>query len=162
MTHKFTSIISWVLVLTLTSCAQNHSILTQSKIEAINSELNDSFFKGDLSVIEKYLYEGTEIYIDLDPDPNSGQEQISLKEYRDLIKISLMFIEDIAVEEEIVSIDIDEQKGEATLVVKANISSDIMGMESVENTISTTLFGLVNGEIKILRTSDQLVSSSLE
>ncbi len=162
MKNTIHSISIIVLTLMASACHQHRSLLNSNNIRAINTELTDSFLQGDLSVIEKYLYHGTEIFIDLDPDPNQGLAQISLKEFRELAKMSLELIDDMEINEEIISIEIDSENDQATLVLKSHASTSIMGMTITENSISTTVFGLINGEIKILKTSDELISMSTQ
>ena len=155
MKQHFKFILLGLLILASASDAQNNSTFTEQKVKAINAEISDAIYQKDLSVLDKYLYEGTEIFIDLDPNPNSGEKQLTVKEYRELMEMGLMMIDDMEIKEDIVEIKINKKMDQARLKIKAHVSADFMGIKSTEESTSTTTFGLINGEIKILKIKQQ-------
>ncbi|MCB1582450.1 MAG: hypothetical protein R3E90_00950 [Marinicella sp.] len=151
-----------ITVLLLAACHQRQPFLTTKKIEAINKEVNAAIKQGDLSVLEQYLIADTEIYIDLDPDPTTGVKKIDYSEFKKLAQLSISMLDNMDIEEEIISIDLDDSNDQATLKVKAKVRTTMLGMIISEESTSTTVFGVIDNEIKILKISDELITLKTE
>jgi hypothetical protein len=53
---------------------------------------------------------------------------------------------------------VDEKKNQATLKEMSTVVSEMMGIMLAQVSVTETLFGVVDGEIKVLSTAEHLVS----
>lgn len=134
-------------------------VLNEETVEAISEEMTQAVLNNDFSVIEKYMYPGSEIIIDMDPAPGRGETKIEYDEYMKLTKMSMGMMKNPVIDNEILSIKIDGSKNEATIEEKTTAVMEMMGMKMRDVSISKTTYGVVNGEIKVLTARDQLISS---
>ena len=108
---------------------------------------------------DQYLFDGTEIFIDLDPAPNNPLEKVALNDFRMLAMMSLQMADEISIEDEILSINVNPD--EISLTSKSTVIISMMGERVTEVSEGTTVYGLVNGEIKILSMSSEIIASSM-
>jgi hypothetical protein len=113
----------------------------------------------DSSVLKKYIYPGTKIIIDMDPSPSSGKTEIPYEKYMPLIDMSYKMMKGADIHEELISIKIDTENNEGTIEEKTTAVLTISGMKIRDISINQTTYGIVNGEVKILRTEDELIST---
>lgn len=135
--------------------------LDESKVRQISKEITESVLNKDISVIEKYMYSGTKIVIDMDPEYNSGEKEISYDEYLKLAKMSMKIMGDIELFDEVLSITIDSERNQATIEEKTTVVMKMMGMDYEDVAISKTTYGVVEGKIKVISVEELLVSSGL-
>lgn len=134
-------------------------ILDENKVREISVEFTEGYKNKDISVFEKYMYSGTKIVIDMDPEYNAGEKEISYEEYLKLAKMSMKMMRDIELFEEVLSITVDSKNNQATIEEKTTVLMDMMGMAYKDVSISKTTYGIIDGSIKVISTEEMLVSS---
>ena len=151
-----------ILALMLTTgIAIADPIIDEAKVKEIGLEFKYSIKNKDFSIIEKYMYPGSKVVIDMDPANGRGEKEISYKKYMVLMKMSYQMMGESDIHEEILSISVDKAKNEATVEAKTTAILTMMGMKVEDVSINKTKYGVVNGEIKVLSTEDQLISSGV-
>ena len=151
-----------ILALMLTTgIAIAYPIIDEAKVKEIGLEFKYSIKNKDFSIIEKYMYPGSKVVIDMDPANGRGEKEISYKKYMVLMKMSYQMMGESDIHEEILSISVDKAKNEATVEAKTTAILTMMGMKVEDVSINKTKYGVVNGEIKVLSTEDQLISSGV-
>ena len=133
--------------------------LTEDVIKDISVELKHAMQNGDIAVFKKYLYPGSKIVVDMDPSNSAGQVEVSYDEYMQLLEISLPLMQNAVLHDEVLSISIDDQNNQATIREKTDATIEMMGVKIRDVSISETTYGVVNGQIKALTATDQLISS---
>ena len=133
--------------------------LTKDVVKAISVELTDAVKAGDISVFEKYLYPGSKIVIDMDPSPGAGEMELPYDQYMQILAMSLPMMKDAELHDETLSISIDDVNNQATIREKTTATIEIMGTKMQDVSINETTYGIVNGQIKVLTATDQLISS---
>jgi len=137
-------------------------LLDKTTIHQITEEISEAAKNKDVTPMEKYMYEGTVIVVDMDPHPDKGLVEMPFDDnFVDLAKMTMQMTTDWNYQDEIVSIDIDKAKNQAIVKEKSSVSYTIMGQKVSETTSAVTVYGVVNGEIKILNTREQLISSKM-
>jgi len=136
-------------------------MLNESTIKAIGEEFNQAALNKDTSIFKKYLFSGSKIIVDMDPANNRGEKEVTYDNFMKMMKMSLKMVEFISINDELLTLTIDKEKNEATIEEKTIAVIKTMGMEIEDTSINKTTFGVINGEIKILITQDQLVSSNV-
>jgi len=134
-------------------------VLDEDTVKAISKELIQAVKGNDFSVIEKYMYPGSKIVIDMDPAEDSGQMEISYDEYMALTKMGMGMMQSIDIQEELISISVDDKNNQATIEEKTTAVMEMMGVKMKDVSVNTTTYGVVDGEIKVLSTQDHLISS---
>ena len=148
-----------ISLLLLSGHASAEPTLTADVIKDISAELKEATLNGDVAVFKKYLYPESRIVIDLDPSNSAGQVEISYDDYMDLLEMSLPLMQDADLHDEVLSISIDEENNQATIREKVTATIEMMGTKMRDVSISETTYGVVDGRIKALSATDQLVSS---
>lgn len=136
-------------------------VVDERTVRAITDELYAAMLDGDVSVFEKYMYEGSRIVIDTDPWNSAGQVEVPYEQFMGLLTLSLSAMQDADIHNETVSIDVDEKNNQATIKEKTIAVVDMMGVTVRDESISMTTYGVVDGQIKVLSTEDQLVSTEI-
>lgn len=136
-------------------------VLDEAKVKEISEEFKQAMKNKDISVFEKYLYPGSKIIIDMDPKNNRGEKEISYDDYMKMAKMSLDMMSDSEIHDELLSITINKEMNEATIEEKTTAVVVMMGMKMEDISINQTTYGIVNGEIKVLVSQDQLISTGL-
>ncbi len=134
-------------------------ILDEKKINEIRAEITQSVKDSDFSVIEKYMYPGSEIILDFDPAADKGETEIDYDDFMELAEFSLQMMEGAEIHDELIALEIDKSNNQATVEEKTTIVMEMMGIKIEDISISTTTYGIVDGEIKVLYTKDRLISS---
>jgi len=134
-------------------------VLDEDTVKAISQELIKGVEGNDFSVIEKYMYPGSKIVVDMDPAEDSGQMEMSYDEYMALTKMGMGMMQSIDIDEEVISISVDEEKNQATIEEKTTSVMEMMGVKMKDVSVNTTTYGVVDGEIKVLSAEDHLISS---
>ena len=114
-----------------------------------------------MSVFEKYMYEGIRIVIDTDPSNSAGQVEIPYDQFMGLTALALSAMEDADIHIETISIDVDEAKNQATIKEKTIAVVEMMGVKVRDESVGVTTYGVVDGQIKVLSSEDQLISSDI-
>lgn len=133
--------------------------LTRERVVEINGTLIKAMENKNFQAYDQYLFDGTEIFIDLDPAPNNPLQKVALKDFRMLAMMSLQMADEISIEDEILSINVNPD--EISLTSKSTVIISMMGERVTEVSEGTTVYGLVNGEIKILSMSSEIITSSM-
>jgi hypothetical protein len=134
-------------------------VVNAETVRAISAELVQAAKDKNISIVEKYMYPGSIIIVDLDPDPNGGESQIGYDEYIKLTQMGFGLVENPVVHVEELSLSVDEENNQATIEEKSSVNYEMMGMKVQDVSVGKTTYGVVNGEIKVLKFSDQLISS---
>lgn len=149
-----------LLALTLfSSSLYADPVLTEQKVKDISKEMVQAIKDKDFSVMEKYMYPGSKITVDLDPANNRGEKEVSYEEFMMLTKMSMQMMGDAEIHDELLSISVDKEKNQATIEEKTTIVMEMMGMTLEDISIGKTTYGVIDGQIKVLSTEDQLISS---
>ena len=135
--------------------------LTEDVVKAISAELMDAVQEADISVFEKYLHPSSKIVVDMDPSPSAGQVEVEYEQYMALLAMSLPMMQNAELHEEIVSISIDEANNQATIREKVSATVEMMGTKVRDVSISETTYGIIDGQIKVITATDQLISSEV-
>jgi hypothetical protein len=153
-------LISASLVLVLLSINANaNPVLTEEKVRSINAEITQAARDRDFSVIEKYIHPSSSIVIDLDPAPNVGETEISYDEYIQLTRQSWGMVNNVDVNVQELSLSVDQENNQATIKEKSIVTYEMMGMKIKDVSVGETTYGVLDGQIKILKVADQLISS---
>ena len=131
----------------------------EKKLKAISTQFITALEEKNLRVVKKYLFPGSKITVDLDPAPGKGQRQISYQQYMKVAELSVGLLGDIEFQPEFISLEIDEARQQATVHEKLTATSYMHGRAKQEITLNKTTFGYINGQLKVLSTEDEIVSS---
>ena len=133
--------------------------LTRERVVEINGALIAAMEDKNFAAYDQYLYDGTEVWIDLDPAPDNELKKVPLKDFRMLAMMSLQMADEIIIEDEILSIQVNPE--DISLTSKSTVTISMMGEQVIEVSEGTTVYGLINGEIKILSMSSEMIASSM-
>ncbi|MFC3192827.1 nuclear transport factor 2 family protein [Marinicella sediminis] len=147
------------LLMSPLSSAQTTEI-TKERVIAIHESFIQAMHNRDFSVYEPFLFEGTQVYVDLDPAPDNELQKLALKDFRQLAEMSLQMVEELNIEDELLTIEINASGDQATLISKSTIQMSMLGTEVTEVSRGTTVYGLIDGAIKILSISDEIISTT--
>lgn len=134
-------------------------VLDEDTVKGISAEFTQALKEADIAVFEKYLYAGSKIVVDLDPSNSAGQMEISYDDYMGMMEMALPLMQDADIHAEVLSISIDDENKQATIKEKTTAMMDMMGVKIKDVSVSETTYGIVDGQIKVLVATDQLVSS---
>ena len=135
-------------------------VLNEETVKNISKELAAAVKNGDITIFEKYIYPGSRIIVDLDPALNTGKQEIPYDEYIKLAKMSLEIMKSADIHDELISITVDKDKNQATIEEKTTATFEMMGMKIEDVSLNKTTYGVVEGEIKVLITEDELLSTT--
>lgn len=155
-------------LLVLISCfswaAYAEIVIDKESVLRINKESYQAILDGDISIIEKYIYPETKIIIDMDPEKNKGETEISYENYIKMAKATMSMIKNPGVNvdysEEVLSVSLDEQKNQVTVLSKSTTVTEMMGFKLEDISEDEAVYGIVGDQIKLLRFKNQLISSS--
>lgn len=133
--------------------------LSEAQVTTIHKKITQGFLEGDLSFIDKYLYPGTKIFVDLDPSPSAGEKEVSMQEYRGMLEMGMQMMEDAEVDEQILKVTTDKDRNTVTIESKTIAQMTMMGIPMEDVSISTTVYGVVNNQIKVLEARDTIIST---
>ncbi len=134
-------------------------VVDEETVRSISAELAQAGRDKNISVIEKYIYPGSILIVDMDPAPGMGETEIGYEDYMKLTEQSWSMINSVDIHDEELSLSVDKDKNQATIEEKTTVDYEMAGMKIRDVAISKTTYGVVEGQIKILKTSDQLISS---
>ncbi len=149
----------FVSLLSLSGHASAETTLTEEVVKGISIEMKQAVQDADITVFEKYLYPGSRILVDLDPSNSAGQTEVGYDEYMQLLKMSLPLMQDAVLHDEVLSIFIDDENNQATIREKTSVTIEMMGIKIRDVSISETTYGIVDGQIKAIVATEQLISS---
>ncbi len=155
--NRFTSLLVTLALMPLSALA--NPVLDEATVRGISAEVAQALRDSDMSVLEKYLHRDSRIVIDVDPAVNAGQHQISYDEYMALSQMSMQVMDNVEIHDEIIAISVDEANNEATIEEKTTALIEAMGMKIKDVSLTKTTYGVIDGQIKVLSTEDQLISS---
>ena len=155
--NRFTGIVVALALMPLSGLA--NPVLDEATVREISAEVAQALRDSDMSVLEKYLHRDSRIVIDVDPAVNAGQHEIGYDEYMALSQMSMQVMESVDIHDEIISISVDEANNEATIEEKTTALVEAMGMKIKDVSLTKTTYGVIDGQIKVLSTEDQLISS---
>ena len=154
----FKVILSTIFAISFASNAVAETLLDKAKTEAINQEFIQAMKDKDLSIIKKYMYDGTKITVDLDPDKDTGEKELTLDKYIDFTKRPIEKMGTSDVDVRLISISINEGRNQATLKLKVKIVTENMGNNFKFVSTKKTVLGIVDEEVKIISSKDHLIS----
>ncbi|MEE9444136.1 MAG: hypothetical protein V3V19_00585 [Cocleimonas sp.] len=154
----FKSLVLTSLTLFLATPSFAETLLDEKTTEAINKEFIQAMKDKDLSIIRKYMFDGTKITVDLDPDENTGEKELSLEKYIDFTKRSIEKMGPSGVDVRLISITINEGRNQATLDLKVKVVTKNMGNNFKFVSTKKTVLGIIDEEIKIISSKDHLIS----
>ena len=150
-----------VLVAVLPLSALANPVVDEATVRAISNEIADAVRNGDVAVFKKYLHPDSRIVVDLDPAINSGQQEIAYNEFMALTEMSMQAMESIDLHDEVISVSVDEAKNQATIEEKTIATVEMMGIKMKDVSLTKTTYGVIDGQIKVLSTEDNLISSEM-
>ncbi len=153
-------IMAVIVNLLVISSSYAEPILSEETVKNIGEELAAAVKSGDISVFEKYMYSGSKIIVDMDPALNTGKQEIPYEEYIKIAKMSLKIMQNADIHDELISISVDKDKNQATIEEKTTATFEMMGMKIEDVSLNKTTYGVVEGEIKVLITEDELLSTT--
>ncbi len=133
-------------------------VIDEDAVRAISAETLQAAKDGDTSVIQKYFYSGSKIVIDLDPADDAGQSEIAYEEFVQLAEMGMEALSNAEFVVEITGIAVDEKKNQATVEETSTVVSQMMGVLLTQVSVTETLYGVVDGQIKVLEAVERLVS----
>ncbi len=136
-------------------------ILDEDTVRAVARELNQSFVDRDISVLKKYMYPGSRIIVDTDPAVNRGQIEVDYDSFMQLTEMAVQNLQEASVHDEVLSVSVDSEANQATIREKTTATMSMLGSKARDVSISTTTYGVVDGEIKVLITKDELISTEI-
>ena len=134
-------------------------VVDEKTVRAISDEFLDAALEGDMSVFEKYMYPGSKITIDLDPAEDRGELEVSYDDFMQLTEMAIGMLQEADIDNEVLSVSVDAARNEATIREETTSVMTMMGITMRDVSIATTTYGVVNGQIKVLETKDELISS---
>lgn len=149
----------FVCLLLTSGIASAETVLDEDVVRGISVELKQAVLDGDISVFKKYLYPGSKIVVDLDPSNSAGQVEISYADYMGLLEMSLPLMQGADISDEVLSVSVDAENNQATIKEKTIVIMEMMGVKIRDESISETTYGIVDGQIKALSATDELISS---
>ncbi len=149
----------FVSLLSLSGHASAETTLTEEVVKGISIEMKQAVQDADITVFEKYLYPGSRILVDLDPSNSAGQTEVGYDDYMQLLEMSLPLMQDAVLHDEVLSIFIDDENNQATIREKTSVTIEMMGIKIRDVSISETTYGIVDGQIKAIVATEQLISS---
>ncbi len=147
-----------LLSLLALSFAEPSITLDQEKANTLNKELVQAMKDKDLSFIQKYMYSGSKITIDLDTSDKKGEKKITYDKYLDLTRRTIVKMGKSDVDVKLLSLSIDKEKNQITIKSKIKILTHDMGRNFKFVSTKKTLLGIVDNEIKIISSKDHLIS----
>jgi uncharacterized protein YqgV (UPF0045/DUF77 family) len=138
-------------------------VVDEAAVKRIHAEMTTALESGDtnamLEVVEKYLYPGSKIIIDMSPNPNEGEIEIEYDKYIPMLKMSLDMMGDADIHEDVLGITVDKKLNQATIEIKTIANIEMMGIKIEDISVSETTYGVIGGEIKVIVSKDQVISS---
>jgi len=134
------------------------TLLNKEQAKEINKEFVEAMKAKDLSIIRKYMYDGTKITVDLDPEKGKGEKELTLEKYIDFTKRSIEKMGPSGIDTQLVSLAINEGRNQATITLKVKVVTKNMGNNFKFVSTKKTVLGIVDEEVKIISSKDDLIS----
>ncbi len=134
------------------------TLLNKDQAQKINNEFIEAMKAKDLSIIRKYMYDGTKITVDLDPEKGKGEKELSLEKYIDFTKRSIEKMGPSGIDTKLISLSINEGRNQATITLRVKVITKNMGNNFKFVSTKKTVLGIVDEEIKIISSKDDLIS----
>jgi len=155
--NKLASVI--ICLMLWSGLAVAEPVLDEATVKGISAEFSLAIENADIATFKKYLHPTSRIIVDLDPSNSAGEMQISYDDYMGMMEMALPMMQGSDIQEEVLSISVDQANNEAVIKEKTTAMMDIMGVKIKDVSISETTYGIIDGEIKVLVAKDQLISS---
>ena len=136
-------------------------VIDEGVVRAISAEMFQAVKEGDISIVEKYYYPGSKIVLDMDPADDAGRSEIGYEEFLMLAEVGIESMSGGEYMVEVTDVVVDEEKNQATIEESSTAVTEMMGVMLTQSSVSTTLFGVVDGEIKVLASEERLVSMDI-
>jgi len=140
--------------------AKQATQITRQQVIAINESFVAAMRQKNFAVYEKYLHENTVIYLDFEPGVDNEPVQVKVSEFKMLAQMSMQMTDAIQVDDDVLSVTVDPQNNQVTLVSRSTVQMDMKGTRVTDVSEGTTVFGLIDGQIKILSVHSTLLSST--
>ncbi len=134
-------------------------VIDEALVKSISAEFTQATKDADSSVFEKYLYSGSKITVDMDPAEGVGEVDVPYNDYMQLLAMALPLMQQAEIEEEILSIEVDKAANQATIKEKVSSKLSMMGVRMHDVSVTETIYGIVDGQVKVLVAKEKLISS---
>ncbi len=155
--NNVTRLLCLFVFLPALTCAD--PVLDEETVKAISQELAQAIKSGDMAVFEKYMHPDSKIVVDMDPANGAGEMEIGYEEFMALTGIAMQAMGSAEIHDELISINVNEARNEATIKEKTTATIEMLGIKMRDVSINETTYGIIDGQIKVLSTQDQLISS---
>ena len=146
------------ILLIFSSFVSAETRLNKEQAKKINKEFVEAMKAKDVSIIRKYMYDGTKITVDLDPEKDKGEKELTLEKYIDFTKRSIEKMGPSGIDTQLVSLSINEGRNQATITLKIKVITKNMGNNFKFVSTKKTVLGIVDEEVKIISSKDHLIS----
>ncbi len=146
------------ILFTFATSTTAETLLNKEQAAKINKEFVEAMKAKDLSIIRKYMYDGTKITVDLDPEQGKGEKELTLEKYIDFTKRSIEKMGSSGIDTQLVSLSINEGRNQATITLKIKVITKNMGSNFKFVSTKKTVLGIVDEEVKIISSKDHLIS----
>lgn len=133
--------------------------LTEAAVLRVNAAINAAFEDGDFEALSHYYAPDARLIVDLDPAPGRGQSPLDLDGLMKMTETGMALMENARIHDEVLALRIEPNGTRAVLETRSIATMTMMGMRLQDVSLSTTTFGLVNGELRIVAQEDEIVSS---
>lgn len=134
------------------------TLLSREQANKINKEFVEAMKAKDLSIIRKYMFDGTKITVDLDPEKGKGEKELTLDKYIDFTKRSIEKMGPSGIDTQLISLAINEGRNQATITLKVKVITKNMGNNFKFVSTKKTVLGIVDEEVKVISSKDDLIS----
>ena len=135
-------------------------VIPEAEIDKLLTSINDAIIAKNIDEAYSYYAKDATLVIDIDPDKNKGKQKMPVDTARKLNKMAIAAINDLKVSYRIVAHSYLADSDITKVQVEYITSVSMMGMKSVDTSISTYQFKYIDGKIKILSQEDELIESN--
>ena len=114
---------------------------------------------ADVEAWAQYFNEDSAITMDMDPVVGRGKRELDYATFLRVASVGIEGLENPEVVQTIESLERDEDTGDMLLVLQTSIRSDLLGMRMEEVTRSETRYGLLDGELRVVSYTEEVLSS---
>ncbi len=125
--------------------------IDRATIERIGQETETALANKNEAGLLKYLHQKSKIIIQ--------GKRVSYDEYKTLTNMTLQSMGKVDVKSEELSLQIDKDKNTATVESKTVAIIEMMGMKIKDVSLNKTIYGVIDGEVKIIESVDTAIST---
>ena len=136
-------------------------MIDENLVKSINQEMVEAIENRDITVLKKYLFDKSIVYLNMSPDISEAKTKIGSADYLKMTEMSFDLLDDTDVQTEILSIDVNKEDNTATIESMTTSSTEMFGSKTEDKYLSKVEYGVIKGQVKILSIDNSLVSSSI-